>query len=197
MKKISLTAAIVFICISAAFSHPHVFIDYSVTFIFNDSKIKGVQVSWVFDEMFSSTMIHDYDLNHDGVFSGNEVNTIREEAFSNLKNYNYFSHLNLNGTKVPVKKVKYFTADILKGSRLMYSFFIPVQEKEPLHWSTISYSVYDKTYFCSAAERKEQPATVKGLPRDRYTVRLKDNSRQSYYNNAVVPREIVLRYRSQ
>ena len=50
------------------FAHPHVFIHNSVTIVFDENGLAGFKVDWVFDEMFSNMIIHDYDQNKNKKF---------------------------------------------------------------------------------------------------------------------------------
>ncbi len=55
------------IVISFLFAHPHTFIDYEATAVFDDNGISGVETTWYFDEMFSS-VVETYDENGDKSF---------------------------------------------------------------------------------------------------------------------------------
>src|ERR1051326_2776882 len=46
--------------LGSASAHPHVFVDYAITLLFDDHGAQAVRVSWTFDEMYSSMLLHDY-----------------------------------------------------------------------------------------------------------------------------------------
>jgi ABC-type uncharacterized transport system substrate-binding protein len=73
----SLTAALGLTIAAAlpAQSHPHVFIDAGLTFLFDDqNRLAAVQVIWVYDEFYSLLMIEDggYDADGDGALTDAE-----------------------------------------------------------------------------------------------------------------------------
>ena len=117
---------------------------------------------------------------------------IEDEAFSNLENYNYFCNLIIGKKTFKVKQVRFFTASLLKKSRLVYSFFVPVQKNITGH-EQISFAIYDRTYFCSISINKDGGTAVKGLSPENYRIEIRDNSEKSYYDGSVVPEEILLK----
>ncbi len=79
-------------------SHPHVFIHTAVDAVFDDEGLAGFQVRWLFDEMLSSMILMDYDQNDNRRFEPSEVKALEEGAFSNLKNFHYFVHVDIQGS---------------------------------------------------------------------------------------------------
>ena len=51
MKKPYL-ALIALLVPCSLFAHPHVFIDYTVNFVFDQNELTGVETQWIFDEMY-------------------------------------------------------------------------------------------------------------------------------------------------
>ena len=62
-------------------SHPHVFIETSMEFIFNESELKGFRLNWIFDEMFSSVVMQDCDKNKDILLDKKEIRIIEKDYF--------------------------------------------------------------------------------------------------------------------
>jgi len=60
------------------------FIDTKVEIVFEAHGLAGFTIDRLCDEMFSSTIIYDYDADRDGTFSRSETKEIEEFAFSNL-----------------------------------------------------------------------------------------------------------------
>ncbi len=82
-------------------AHPHVFVDNQIEIAFDTKGLAGISVQWTFDEMFSAGIIFDYD-DGDGVFSSREIALIKEECFSNLKEYGFFFDILIDGKPFPV-----------------------------------------------------------------------------------------------
>ena len=43
--------------ISPASAHPHVFVDYGISFVFDEKGLTGIAIDWAFDEMFSQMLL--------------------------------------------------------------------------------------------------------------------------------------------
>ncbi len=137
-------------------------------------------------------MIHDYDKNNNSVLENDEVKKIEDEAFSNLKNYNYFCNLTIGKCPFEVKQVRFFTASLLRRTRVVYSFFVPVQKKIRRE-EKILFAIYDRTYFCSISINKDGGLAVKGIHPANYCIKVRDNTEKSYYDGSIIPEEILLK----
>src|SRR6185295_5668741 len=106
-----------------AAAHPHVFIDNTVTFVFTGDKITGLRLLWTFDEVFSETLLEDFDTDRDGSFSAAEIAKIKKTSLPSLKQFDYFVHLWVDG-----KPFKSFDATDLmvthKGDSVSYDMQI-------------------------------------------------------------------------
>lgn len=178
---------------SAAWSHPHVFIHTAVDAVFDDEGLAGFQVRWLFDEMFSSMIRMDYDQNDNRRFEPSEVKALEEGAFSNLKNFNYFVHVEIHGEPFEVKLVKDFNAEI-KGEKMLYEFFVPCHVHATSRFKEIHVAVYDPEFYCSIFLIEDPLGYEK---RDPYEVsyRVEDNPDRAYYFGQIVPREIRMRFK--
>ncbi|HBQ36383.1 MAG TPA: DUF1007 domain-containing protein [Rhodobacteraceae bacterium] len=69
MKRIILFASCAFIALSPipAQTHPHVFVDAGLHFLFDDKgQLAAVRVIWVYDELYSLLLVEDRGLDQDG-----------------------------------------------------------------------------------------------------------------------------------
>lgn len=158
LKKLSHTLyfkpALVFLFVflvlipKAGFGHAHIFIDYSIQAVFDDTSLVGAQVSWVFDRMFSATMIKEFDKNKDGQFSQEEINLVNEKSFRNLAKSNYFTIIKIGKKQVPVQAPKYFSAEIIKGKKMAkYSFFLPFHLRAGKETQKVSVHFFDPVIY--------------------------------------------------
>ncbi|MCK5099032.1 MAG: DUF1007 family protein, partial [Desulfobacteraceae bacterium] len=65
-------------------AHPHVFISQKIKIVFDEKGLAGFNMEWEFDDMFTSMIVGDYDVNKNQILEKNEVATIKEKAFSYL-----------------------------------------------------------------------------------------------------------------
>ena len=94
--------------------------------------------------MFSSIIFEDYDANHDGKFSKSEVAKIEKEAFVNLKNFDFYSYVFVDGVKKPIRYADFnVEAD---GEKVIYSFKVLFNATLKPN-SVLNFISYDPTIF--------------------------------------------------
>ena len=128
-------------------AHPHVWVVYDLTVVFVKGRMAALQQEWSFDEDFSAAVLHD-------VGGGQAVKALRpgdvakieKNAFSNLKNYDYFTHVFVGSGKVGVGEVKDFKAR-LAGAKLIYTFTVPLAQPVDVKAEPAGIGIWDDTYF--------------------------------------------------
>ena len=173
--------------------HPHVFIYNSINVVFDEKGLAGFRVKWVFDEMFSNMIINDFDKNRNRRFEPQELERIKNGTFSNLKNFDYFTHIKITGRIFKVKFVKDFSADI-KDNALVYQFFIPCHVRAASSFKEIKISIYDITFYCSVFLTKDPVGFENDSPFE-HRHQIGRNKKDTYYYEQVYPEEITLRFR--
>jgi ABC-type uncharacterized transport system substrate-binding protein len=160
-----------------------------VTVFFNKNGIEGIQITWLFDEMFSNMIIFDFDSNHDQRLNEKEIENIRKDAFSNLSNFHYFSYISINGKDFPFSSVTDFIA-FIHEDRIIYQFFIPcsipVEQKEQL----ITVAAYDSSYYCDIAFTENNPLLLKNNSGFNIRYDIVKNEKNPIYSGQVFPYEI-------
>ncbi len=187
----ALLMVVVIPCMAAA--HPHIYIENSVRIMFDGTGMTGINVRWVFDEMFSSTMIEEYDSNKDGTFARQEVEALRRGAFSNLKNYHYFTYITIGSKAFDVRYVKDFRA-VIQDHRIIYTFFIPCHVKADSRPKTITIAMYDETYYTDIllanyeCKHKAAPGIVNS------SIKEIENYNKSFYFGQIAPVELIVTF---
>lgn len=175
-------------------AHPHVFIDNSVTVLFDEQGLAGFEAEWVFDEMFSGTILQDFDKDKDGEFSSTEIKEIKNGAFSNLKNFDYFTHMRISGKNFKVKEVKDFTARIAEEN-VIYNFLIQCHVKSESFYKEVEIAFYDKTYFVQVSLKSEEPVAFRDTSDINFTYEIFDDENNAYYYGQIFPETILLKFR--
>ena len=80
-------------------AHAHMFVDASIEVDFNEKGISGFRNIWIFDDMFSNSMLEDFDKNRDKKLSKKEVAIIKKEAFSYTSEQQYFTRIKIGKKK--------------------------------------------------------------------------------------------------
>ncbi|MEA3229167.1 MAG: DUF1007 family protein [Campylobacterota bacterium] len=105
------------------FAHPHTFIDVYPTINIKDGKAQTIHFKWKIDEMTSSMLIMDVDSDGDGKINSKENRFIRDTYFTVFTEYNYYTHIKIDGKTIPFPQTKNFKASI-ENHRVCYSFDI-------------------------------------------------------------------------
>lgn len=192
-KSILLLLLLIIFIPHNVYGHPHVFIDTTVTVVFDERGIIGFKIQWLFDEMFSSMIIGDFDENYDLKFDAREIANIEKNAFSNLKNFHYFSYIKINGRDYPFSKVTNFNATIV-GENLIYAFYIPCTVEAKSTEQVVAVAAYDDSYYCDIVFAEKKPLILKNS--DAYMVRyeIRKNKKNPIYFGQVFPFEIKLSF---
>ena len=86
-----------------AAAHPHIFIDATVTVVFDDSgAVIGIRNSWTFDEAFSVWQIQGLDANNDGTTSPEEMQDLADENMVGLAEYQFYTFAGEGGETLPM-----------------------------------------------------------------------------------------------
>ena len=176
-------------------SHTHVWIHGAVIMHFDEKGLAGFKQEWVFDEMFSHMIIHDFDKNRNGELESAEVKEVYKGAFSNLRNFDYLTHVKINGKPFQVKFVKDFNAKIVKEF-VVYHFFVPCQIKATSSFKEIRIGIYDETFYTNVTILKDQ-VLFKNDTGYEYHHKIEKNKDEPYYYGQVYSEEIVLRFRKK
>ena len=189
---------LLFLCgyCDTAMSHPHVFVTQRVGVHFDDKGLAGFKIRWEFDEMFSSMIIDDYEKNQNRHLEAEEVTTIKNEAFSNLSNHNYFTFVRIDGDPFIVQFIKHFTAEIHQG-KLVYRFLVPCHVAARTTYRHIVVATYDPTYYTSVSFANDEPAMLSNV--DAFDVKstIKRDMSISIYYDMINPWALFLDFRRQ
>lgn len=164
---------------SFAHAHPHMFLKSSAEFVWDGDALSGCWLEWTFDEFFSADIIHGFDLNQDGKFSEQESRDVFAGAFSNLKNYYYFTFIREGSARSNPKEIQRFSAKQTDG-KLSYRFFVDLSSTSG---NELALAVYDYTFFCDISYTEKNPVVLThgGEVSPRYEIR-ENRSFPVYYN---------------
>jgi ABC-type uncharacterized transport system substrate-binding protein len=142
-----------------AAAHPHVFIQYDVTVSFDQNAVPALRFNWTFDEMYSSVLRNDNVKSTGAHLSDEDVQRLRDNAFANLANFNYFLDLWVDGEPYKVTEIADFGA-ALRGKSMIYSFTVPIKRTPKRPSSEFQVIVFDNEYFVDFTLAEAHPVTV-------------------------------------
>ncbi len=102
---------------------------------------------WRFDEVFSSTVVMDFDKNTDLKLEPNELAEVGKTVLDSLADYDYYMNLTINGKTITVQKPDIINVDYKDGQLLMF-FAVKPAETMPLK-GKLTFGVYDPTLYTS------------------------------------------------
>lgn len=147
---------------TAARAHPHVWIEHKLDLVMDGATVRGLHLTWTFDEMYSSMIKEDYTATKDGRIGPADIKRIERDAFSNLANYNYFVEATLDGKPVKFTKVEAFDVRVDPKGRLIYDFTLVIDKIGPRAANELKYAVFDPEYFIEFALAAQSPAKATG-----------------------------------
>ncbi len=147
MKPSSLIlAAATLLAPTAALAHPHIFAEARLEIVADGSnQITELRNVWRFDELFSASVVMDFDKNSNAQLDPDELQEVGQTVLDSLAEYNYYTTITDNGKSIKVNKPDAITADY-KDGQLLLMFAVKPAEPMPLK-GTMSFGVYDPTMY--------------------------------------------------
>lgn len=150
MKKTTLLlAATLSLAPAAAFAHPHIFVEARLEVVAgDDGNVKELQNVWRFDEVFSSSVLMDFDKNTNLKLDPEELKAVGATVRDSLVDYDYYVNMSLNGKVIKVNKPDVINVDYKDGQLLMF-FKVSPAEPMPMKGNRLSFGIYDPTLYTS------------------------------------------------
>ena len=131
---------------TVASAHPHIFVDAKFEAVAGaDGSLGELRDTWRFDEVFSSSVLLDFDKNENSTLDPAELTAVAKTVRNSLAQYNYYTNITINGKAVPLDKPETMHAAFENGA-LILSFTQKPTEKTPLK-GLIVFGVYDSTLY--------------------------------------------------
>ena len=110
------------------YAHPHTFIDVYPTITVKNKIVEKIHFIWKLDEMTSSMLIMEFDINSNGKIDQEEQQFVYENYFSSLIDYNFYTEVTINGKIDKFPEPKNFNA-FIENNKICYSFEINKEYK--------------------------------------------------------------------
>lgn len=158
------TAALALLGMTAPASvHPHVFAEARLDVVLNpDQTVKSLRHLWRFDDLFSSTVLMEFDKNADLKLDDAELAEVSKTVFESIGEFNYFQVVTADGKDVAMKPPAHLVANF-EDQQLIILF--ETEPKEPLKLSgKIDFGVYDPTFYTAIDFTDDSHLSVADLP---------------------------------
>jgi ABC-type uncharacterized transport system substrate-binding protein len=145
-----------------AYVHPHVFAEARLDITINpDGTVQKLGHVWRFDDLFSSTVLVEFDKNSDLKLDDTELKDLAETINGSISEFDYFENVELDGKKVVMAPPKHLLADFQNNQLLIIFESTP---KQPLKLGAkTSFGVYDPTFYTAIDYVNDSDIHVTGL----------------------------------
>jgi len=143
--------------------HPHVFAEARLDIIINpDQSVKTLRHLWRFDDLFSSTVLVEFDKNSDLKLDDAELQDVAQTVHDSLADYNYFQIVTIDGKDVTMNPPPSLMANY-ENNQLIILF--ESQPKEALALKgKIDFGIYDPTFYTAIDYTEDENMVVQDLP---------------------------------
>lgn len=146
---------------AAALAHPHVFAEARLEIETSaDGHVIEFRNVWRFDEVFSSSVILDFDENADLVLDSAELTNISAMVTQSLAEFDYYVSVTANGKDVGITLPQTINVDYQDGQLLM--FFAVVPDRDLMLDGKIAVGVFDPTMYAAIDFIKDEDMMVTG-----------------------------------
>lgn len=144
-----------------AFVHPHVFAEARLDVMLGpDKSVKSLRHLWRFDDIFSSTVLMEFDKNADLKLDDAELQEVANTVSASLAEFGYFQLVSDDGKDVAMKPPAQLIANY-ENDQLIILF--ESEPKEPLKLGgKIDFGVYDPTFYTAIDFVEDENMAVEG-----------------------------------
>ncbi len=144
-----------------ALAHPHIFAEARLEVISDDKgTISELRNVWRFDDIFSSSVLMDFDKNGDLELDHGELNEIADTIRTSIADYGFFTSITSNGQPVTVAMPEVFHVDF-KDHQLLVFFVAKPEKTLPLK-GKVTIGVYDPTMYTAIDFAKDEDMATDG-----------------------------------
>jgi ABC-type nickel/cobalt efflux system permease component RcnA/ABC-type uncharacterized transport system substrate-binding protein len=160
----ALVLLVLALCAAAgtASAHPHVFVVAREEVNFDaEGRAASIGHAWQFDEGFSAFASQGLDADRDGTLTQEELAPLAQVNVESLKEYGYFTFVEVNGKQVAVGDPTRYWLHHDDG-RLTLFFDTPLVEPVSLAGRTLRVDVYDPQYYVAIDLVPKNPFSLTG-----------------------------------
>lgn len=146
----------------AAYAHPHVFVEANLEIVRDtQGAVAQLRHVWRFDELFSSTVILDFDSDADGNLSVGELDEVSAVVTESIGENEFFTQVRVNGKRSEFRGPDRIMVDYVDGQILMF-FALDFDEPVAFAGGGLRISVADPTYYVAMEIAGEEAIQITG-----------------------------------
>lgn len=178
-----------------ASAHPHVFIEHKVAFVFDAGKVTALGLSWAFDEVFSDSLLMQFDADGDGTFDALESKAVGEGTLSNLKMFHYFTYVFVDGKQLDPIDPAEFVASVDDKRIVTFRMTVPLPQPVDPRTAALATEIYDREYYVQVDLAEQDAVSLENAGDLPCGATVRDDIEGAYFGGVVIPQEIALQCR--
>lgn len=149
----------------SAQAHPHVFAEARLELtVAPDGTVEKLAHVWRFDDIFSSTVLVEFDKNGDLKLDDGELTALSQTINESIAEFKYFQSVLDDGKDVKMAKPTDLAATFTDNRLLIVFTSKPEQPLKLAAGHKVSFGVYDPTFYTAIDYVNDGDLVVNGLP---------------------------------
>ncbi len=136
-----------------AVAHPHVWVTYQTTVLYDKGAIAGFEHVWTFDDMYTAMAIQGLDKNNDGTYDKAELAELAQVNMDGLKDFDYFTFPKLGTSDLKLAGPQEPWLEHTNGV-LRLHFQLPLSQPVLAEAEGFNFSIHDPSYFIAFEPEK-------------------------------------------
>lgn len=150
-------------CAGPALSHPHVFAEANLEIAVQaDGSLEALRHVWRFDDLFSSTVLIEFDMNADLELDNAELDQVGAVIRESLAEFDYFQFVSADGKDVKMVPPERILANF-EDNQLIVLFESRPAQSLKLN-GEMHFGVYDPTFYTAIDFTEDSNMSVGELP---------------------------------
>lgn len=144
-----------------AFAHPHIFVEARLEIVADaQGNISELRNVWRFDEMFSASVLLDFDKNTDLTIDQAEADDVGKVVMDSLSEYSYYTFVTADGKPVKVAKPDVIHV-AFKDNQILMFFSLKPETATPLK-GRMTFGVWDPTMYTAVDFSSDDEIVTQG-----------------------------------
>jgi len=157
------------------------------------STLVAVQEHWTFSKGFPLPIVGDISaMPKSGPVGARYTEMFKQQAFSALKDANYFTQVYADGRQLAVGEARGFRVSMDKGS-VTYDFVVPLMATVDVTRAKVQLGVWDESFFVDIEGARPQAVTFDPHTSTACTATNFDDRNHPIFNGLVIPHASMLR----
>ena len=164
-RALPLLTALALAVPGTALAHPHIFAEARLEVIAgDDGMVQELRNVWRFDEVFSSSVLLDFDKNTDLKLDEAELAELGEIMRTSLADFDYFTTISVDGKDASIQKPEAFHV-AYQDNQILVFFAVKTEAPLPLK-GKIAFGIYDPSMYTAIDFPSDEDLVAQGKAAD-------------------------------